>query len=113
MLLLVVVGCPKKQAPSAHVGEAEPPVQPMQSLTPEDSAAVRPAALPRPVETSVAPRPVEGAGGTYTVQKGDTFYGISRKLFGDNSKAKEIQAMNPGLDPTKLKVGQVINVPEK
>jgi len=48
------------------------------------------------------------AAGTYTVQPGDTFWGISRKLgvaFGD------LIVANPGVDPSRIHPGQVLNLP--
>ena len=59
--------------------------------------------------TTAAP----AAAGTvdYVIQKGDTFDGIARTKLGDARKAKEIVALNPGVDPTKLKLGQTIKLP--
>jgi LysM repeat protein len=45
------------------------------------------------------------------VRKGDTLSAIARRELGAASRAKEIQALNPGLDPAKLKVGQSIQLP--
>ncbi len=50
------------------------------------------------------------ADGTYTVGAGDTFAKIARKFAG---KMDAIEAENPGLDPTKLRVGQKIRIPKK
>jgi LysM repeat protein len=49
-------------------------------------------------------------GATREVKKGDTLYSISREC--EVSVAEILQA-NPGLDPNKLKIGQVIVIPEK
>jgi LysM repeat protein len=57
----------------------------------------------RPVETSAPP-----AGQTYTIQSGDTYYGIGQR-FGVSMQA--IKDANPGVEPTRLQVGQVINIP--
>ncbi len=48
--------------------------------------------------------------GTYTVGSGDTFAKIARKF---NVKMDAIEAENPGLDPTKLRVGQKIRIPRR
>ena len=65
----------------------------------------------QPVETNppvvVAP-PVETAATEYTVVKGDSFSKIAKK-FGVTSKA--ISAANPGVDSTKLKIGQKLSIP--
>ena len=50
------------------------------------------------------------ADGTYTIAAGDTFSKVARKF---NVKMDAIEAENPGLDPTKLKVGQKIRIPRK
>jgi len=62
--------------------------------------------------TPVAPAPAPAMGGnTYTIQKGDTFIGIARRVYGNESRFKDIIAANPGVNPNKLQVGQVINLP--
>jgi len=47
---------------------------------------------------------------TYTVQPGDSFYGIARKLYGDVSKARLLMVKNRHLvsDPRRLRIGQKI-----
>jgi len=58
--------------------------------------------------TTVAPAPEPSAAKQYAVAKGDSFYkiakanGVSVKALGDS---------NPGVDSTKLKVGQVLQLP--
>lgn len=59
---------------------------------------------------AAAPTGVLNADGTYTVASGDTINKIARKFA---TKADAIEAENPGLDPTKLKVGQKIHIPKK
>lgn len=53
---------------------------------------------------------VLNADGTYTIAAGDTINKIARKFA---VKADSIEAENPGLDPTKLRVGQKIRIPKK
>lgn len=48
---------------------------------------------------------------TYTVKKGDVLRSIAREKLGDEARWKEIVALNPGLDPKKLAVGQKIKLP--
>lgn len=45
---------------------------------------------------------------TYTIAGGDTFWSLALKF---NCPLDEIIGMNPGIDPTKLEVGQVIRLP--
>lgn len=50
------------------------------------------------------------ANGNYVVGKGDSLAGIARKF---GVKLDSIEAENPGIDPTKLKVGQKVKIPKK
>lgn len=47
----------------------------------------------------------------YVVKKGDTFEVIAGKTLGDKRKWKKIQDVNPGVDPSALKIGQKIKLP--
>lgn len=44
----------------------------------------------------------------YQIRPGDTYTSIARRL---NTRASRVQAANPGMSPTALKVGQIIMVP--
>jgi len=66
-----------------------------------------PPALP-PMATPAPVPPSEGAATEYVVVQGDTFSGIAKK-YGVTVKA--IEAANPGVVPTKLKVGQKLSIP--
>ena len=48
---------------------------------------------------------------TYTVENGDTLWKISKKLFGNGSKYKNIMTAN-GLTSTMLKPGMVLTIPD-
>jgi nucleoid-associated protein YgaU len=47
----------------------------------------------------------------YTVARGDTLEGIAARELGSRQRWGEIQAMNGGLDPKKLWVGKVLQLP--
>jgi N-acetylmuramoyl-L-alanine amidase len=47
---------------------------------------------------------------TYTIQEGDTFWSIAAKDGPEGITVEDLIAANPGVDPRKLKVGQVINL---
>lgn len=49
-------------------------------------------------------------GATREIKKGDTLYSISREC---EVSVAEILRANPGLDPAKLRIGQIIHIPEK
>ncbi|MFY0990312.1 LysM peptidoglycan-binding domain-containing protein [Halomonas sp. C05BenzN] len=44
----------------------------------------------------------------YQVRPGDTYAGIARRF---NTRASRIQAANPGVEPTALRIGQILQVP--
>lgn len=47
-------------------------------------------------------------GRTHIVERGDTFYGLARKY---GITVAELQAANPGIDPNRLSIGQVLKLP--
>jgi nucleoid-associated protein YgaU len=49
--------------------------------------------------------------GSYTIAAGDNPWKISAKVFGDGKYAQKIMDANTGLNPSKLRVGQKINIP--
>lgn len=50
---------------------------------------------------------------TYTIQRGDTLGEIAIHLYGDGSQWVVVAEANPGLDPRRLRVGQVIKLPPR
>lgn len=77
----------------------------------EEAQKARPAPAPAgKAGAATAPTGVLNADGTYTIATGDTFSKVARKF---NVKMDAIEAENPGLDPTKLKVGQKIRIPRR
>ena len=97
----LVIGCEKEK-------EAD-----MTDVSSSDEVYVAPEAPTAPVAyTPVAePVPTAGAGGSYTVQRGDTLWSIAQRTYGDGKRYHDIVAANPGLEPTKLRVGQSITLP--
>ncbi len=86
-------------------GYAPAPAQPVYDSQPVVAAAVTPA------YGSAGAADSSMAGGSYTVKKGDTLYGIARAHYGDGKQWQRIQAANPGVSPQSLKVGQTITLP--
>jgi nucleoid-associated protein YgaU len=59
-------------------------------------------------------KPVIGSGdggNIYTVQQGDTLYGIAVQRYGDAKYVPMIEAANPGLTPKSLQVGHKLTLP--
>ncbi len=59
---------------------------------------------------TTAPTPVAPA--THKIESGDTLGSIAKKYLGKESRWTEIAKLNPGLDPHRLKIGDVVKLPE-
>ncbi|MHC5209762.1 MAG: LysM peptidoglycan-binding domain-containing protein [Planctomycetota bacterium] len=65
------------------------------------------------VPPAAAASTAEGASsapGTHVVAKGETLSDIAKRHLGSAQRWKDLLAMNPGVDPKKLKPGQVLRV---
>jgi LysM repeat protein len=92
---------PPPPDPTATEGPAETPV-PEATREPVEEPTVEPTEAPAETAT---PSP---GGQTYTVQEGD-IPGTIAAQFGIT--VEELLAANPGIDPTNLQIGQVLNIP--
>ena len=99
LALAILVGCEKKDV---RTDSTQPPERSMEELAPPT-----PPVTTEPVEP-VPPAPEER---TYTIKPGDTYIKLARRLYNDESRFKEIEKLNPGLDPKKLRPGTVIKLP--
>jgi len=132
LLALLMAGCKKtsEQAKNdgfADTGAAPPPPFDPSSLPPvaTNPAPVTPAVASTPTQTIVTPPapittpppaftppptpPAAFAEGTeHTVMKGDSFFTLAKKY---NTSQKAIASVNPGVDSTKLKIGQKLKIP--
>lgn len=79
------------------------PLAPVESMAPSPTVTFDQPA-PQPI-------PAPAAGGSYTIRKGDTLWSIAARHYGDGKMWTQIVDANPGLDPKKLAVGQVISLP--
>jgi LysM repeat protein len=109
---LLIQGC-KKEAPIAE--NPPPPVVDTNPPPPDTNApALPPMSNSTPVavvDTNPPPPPPPPPAPTtqeYVVAKGDSFYTIAKKF---NLKIKEVEAANPSVVPTKLKVGEKLTIP--
>ncbi len=88
------------------------PLPPVTGPTPLIRPEMGPVVDVAPIEPAAPEAPVAPAGGgTHVIKKGDTFIKIAREVYGDPSKMKDIAAANPGVNPRKLKIGQIIILP--
>jgi LysM repeat protein len=78
---------------------------------PADTNAPDAQAAPATADTNAVPA---GPTKPYTVKKGDSIWKIARKMYPGHAKDGEdkIMSANPGLDPKKLKPGQILQVPQ-
>lgn len=87
----------------------DPLLQPVVDLPPNgggpDPAFAQP---PEPTPPPVTPIVEPATAQQYAIQKGDTYYSIG-KQFGVPMQA--LKDANPGVEPTRLQVGQTINIP--
>lgn len=79
-----------------------------------ERAPRRAAPAPREASQESAPRLAlarPAADASYAVRPGDTLSEISLSQLGTSKRWREIVALNPGLNPSRLEVGQVITLP--
>lgn len=116
VLGLVAVGCENGKKSSASTGNAGvldlpatpaniPPTTPVAAQPVSDSQPILYSSAPAASNTSIATQK------TYTVKKGDTLFAIAKSNYGTGRDWQKIAAANPGLEPSKLKVGQQIVIP--
>lgn len=94
-------GAPVDAGQAGLTGQLPPPVG-----TTQDVASIPPVNPIPPVQPD--PVPPAPSGSEHTISKGESFYTIGKK-YGVGFKA--IADANPGVNPTRLKIGQKIVVP--
>ena len=52
------------------------------------------------------------SGRTHTIEKGDTLEGLAVRYFGSSKRVDDIKTLNPSVDPTRLRIGQIIRLPD-
>ncbi len=100
------------QAPFDQIGTAIGEIKARITVV-EEAQKARAAAAPKAGKAGATGAVVTGtvdANGNYAVAPNDTISKIAKKFA---VKVDAIEAENPGLDPTKLKVGQKIKIPKK
>ncbi|MFN9788086.1 MAG: LysM peptidoglycan-binding domain-containing protein [Planctomycetia bacterium] len=108
-LLLPVGAAPASSASTAPVAASVPArVAPKSKVEAKPKAAVA-AKAPAAAQPASAPKPKSGR--VYTVKSGDTLVRIAERECGSAKMVGQIKALNPGLDPDKIKVGAKITLP--
>jgi nucleoid-associated protein YgaU len=111
-------GSPSGVQPSASPSTERPTVDRPAAETPTSQPGVspplrRPASGPSDRAATPTTPNVAATPPTYTVADGDTLIAIARAVYGSEKMWTAIKAANPGLDETRLRVGQVLNMPPK
>ncbi len=47
----------------------------------------------------------------YEIQRGDTLDGLARRFLGGSARTGDILKLNPGIDPARMRIGQVVVLP--
>jgi LysM repeat protein len=102
---MLIQGCKREQENTPPVENNAPPIETNLPPVATNLPPVVPVATNLP---PVAPVVAEAAGTEYTVVKGDTLGKIA-KAHGVTLKA--LEAANPNVQPTKLKVGEKLTIP--
>ena len=106
---MLIQGCKREQST-----ENLPPVETnnyVMDTNPPPVSTNPPVVMP-PIETNppvvVVPPPISQPGTEYVIVKGDTLAKIAKK---NGVTLKALEAANPNVQPTKLKVGQKLTIP--
>jgi LysM repeat protein len=116
---MLIQGCKREQPADTTDTTATPidtTVTPQPSVTDTStppmtatSSVVTPSIQSNTVSIPIPPQPTESAAGLeYVIVQGDTLGKIAKK---NGVTLKAIEAANPGVIPTKLRVGQKISIP--
>jgi LysM repeat protein len=113
LMAFLMQGCgqtKETQTPTENTISNPPPTFVETTNQPETTSAP-PVVVTQPVVPVTPPPPpiVPAAGASeYTIVKGDTLAGIAKK---SHVSVKALTEANPGLVPTKLKIGQKVQIP--
>ncbi|MCX5660713.1 MAG: LysM peptidoglycan-binding domain-containing protein [Planctomycetota bacterium] len=100
---------PAGMGPSATPPTTRPAVEPVHPVHPVTDPLPPPRA---PEHVDITPPPRETGSSEYVIKSGETFGSIAKKTYGSETHWREIAQANPLVDPSKLKVGQKIRLPD-
>jgi LysM repeat protein len=111
LMALLMQGCGQSKEPAAttEITSSNPPPAFVDTTSPPAATSNPPvvATAPAVVETPAMPAVPTGAT-EYTIVKGDFLEKIAKNF---HVSVKSITDANPGIEPTKLKIGQKIHIP--
>jgi len=110
LLALLMQGCKKdNQAGTGSASDVTnaPPTTPVAAFEPTNMppAVTNMASAP---STTLAPTPPPEAPAEYTIAAGDSFSSVAKKF---HVTTKALVDANPGVEPTRLQIGQKIHIP--
>ena len=111
LMALLMQGCgqSKEQVPSPETVVSNPTPAFVEPTNPPIAPSNPPVAVTTPVAPETPATPVVPAGATeYTIVKGDILEKIAKNF---HVSVKAITDANPGIEPTKLQIGQKIHIP--
>src|ERR1035437_4085305 len=113
LMALLMQGCGQTKEPVTPTENtiSNPPPTFVETTNPPETTTAPPVVVTQPVAPVAPPPPpiVPAAGvSEYTIVKGDTLAGIAKK---SHVSVKALTEANPGLVPTKLKIGQKVQIP--
>src|SRR6185295_12794671 len=105
---------PPEPPPTTTTTTSTPPATSLASTTTASTSVLPPSSttlMPSSSSTSLTPSAPDtsmGATKEHVVVKGDSFYSIAKKY---NVKQSDVAKANPGVDSSKLKIGQKLQIP--
>jgi len=102
-------------SPPSVPTEAAPAPAPAETAKPAETAPAEPA---KPAETTPAQpaqpaAPAPGAEANHVIARGDTYWDLAVKYYGDGAMWHKIADANPGHEPRRLPVGATLKIPAK
>jgi LysM repeat protein len=111
LMALLMQGCghSKEATPQTETVPTNQPPAFVETTNPPVTTSSPPAAVTAPAVVEAPPQVAAPAAGTeYTIVKGDILANIAKNF---HVSVKAITDANPGIEPTKLKIGQKIHIP--
>jgi 5'-nucleotidase len=102
-------------SPPSVPTETAPAPAPAETAKPAETAPAEPA---KPAETTPAQpaqpaAPAPGAEANHVIARGDTYWDLAVKYYGDGAMWHKIADANPGHEPRRLPVGATLKIPAK
>jgi len=108
LMAMLMSGCRKPAEQTEPAVDTNMPAPALDTNLPPietNTAMINTNFVPPPIDMAT---PAIASAQEYTVERGDNFYSIAKKF---NVTMKSVQEANPGVEPTKLRVGQKIHIP--